>query len=187
MRHEFATARLTIRLLDADDVEDLVEYERRNRSRLAHWEPKRDPAVLDDVATRRQDLSRLRAEASADRTYSFIARGEVGLVVARVTLSNVVRGVFQACHLGYSVDGAYEGQSIAFEAVGAVVRFAFGTLRLHRVMANYQPENQRSANLLRRLDFETEGFARQYLFIDGAWRDHVLTAIIDSEPRSDAP
>jgi ribosomal-protein-alanine N-acetyltransferase len=139
VRHQFDTACLTVRLVDVDDVEDLLAYERRNRSRLATWEPWRDPAVLEDAPTRRLDLARLRAEAAADRTYSFIAREAGGIIVARVTLSNVVRGAFQASHLGFSVDGSYEGRGVAFEAVGAVVRFAFEELQLHRVMANYQP------------------------------------------------
>ena len=178
VRHEFSTARLAVRLLDTDDVHDLISYEQRNESRLAHWEPRRDPGALADAAKRRLDLARLRAEAATDRTYSFIAREAGGTVVAKVTLSNVVRGVFQACHLGYSVDGAYEGKGVASEAVGAVVRFAFDRLRLHRVMANYRPENQRSGKLLARLGFEVEGFAPRYLYIDGEWRDHVLTAII---------
>jgi ribosomal-protein-alanine N-acetyltransferase len=186
VRHEFATARLALRLVDADDVEDLLAYERRNRSRLAPWEPWRDPALLEDVSRRRLDLARLRAEADADRTYSFIARDADGTVVARVTLSNVVRGAFQACHLGYSVDGPHEGKGVAFEAVGAVVRFAFEELRLHRVMANYQPTNHRSGNLLIRLGFEIEGSARNYLYIDREWRDHILTAIINPD-ESNAP
>jgi ribosomal-protein-alanine N-acetyltransferase len=39
-----------------------------------------------------------------------------------------------------------------------------------------RPENTRSLILLERLGFEREGLAREYLFIDGAWRDHVMTA-----------
>jgi [ribosomal protein S5]-alanine N-acetyltransferase len=31
--------------------------------------------------------------------------------------------------------------------------------------------------LLARLGFVVEGVAKEYLFIDGAWRDHVLTAL----------
>ena len=181
VRHTFETARLTVRLLDVDDVEDAIAYERRNRSRLAVWEPWRDPAVLEDIPERRIQFARLRAEADADRTYAFIARNADGKAVARVALSNVVRGVFQACHLGYSVDGADEGKGLAFEAVEAVVRFAFDELRLHRVMANYVSENQRSGNLLRRLGFEVEGFAREYLFINRKWQDHILTAIVNRE------
>lgn len=44
-------------------------------------------------------------------------------------------------------------------------------------MANYVPTNERSGRLLRRLGFTVEGYARDYLFIDGAWRDHVLTSL----------
>jgi ribosomal-protein-alanine N-acetyltransferase len=44
-------------------------------------------------------------------------------------------------------------------------------------MANFRPENDRSRRLLQRLGFVEEGFARNYLFIDGAWRDHVLTSL----------
>ena len=181
-RHEFETVLLKVRLLDADDAEELIAYEQRNELRLAPWEPQRDPRTRADIPVRRSELARLRAEAAADRTYSFGARDAGGTIVAKVTLSNVVRGVFQACHLGYSVDGACEGKGVAFEAVGGVVRFAFDELRLHRVMANYQPDNRRSGNLLNRLGFEVEGFARNYLYIDREWRDHVLTALINPDP-----
>ena len=48
-----------------------------------------------------------------------------------------------------------------------MIAFAFGTLKLHRVQANYQPENERSAALLKRLGFQIEGHARDYLFLNG--------------------
>jgi ribosomal-protein-alanine N-acetyltransferase len=63
------------------------------------------------------------------------------------------------------------------EALIAVLADAFGPrVNLHRVQANARPENLRSLGLLDRLGFEREGLAREYLFIDGAWRDHVMTA-----------
>jgi ribosomal-protein-alanine N-acetyltransferase len=46
-------------------------------------------------------------------------------------------------------------------------------------MANYMPENKRSARVLEKLGFEKEGMARDYLKIAGEWRDHVLTAKIN--------
>lgn len=51
------------------------------------------------------------------------------------------------------------------------------TQHIHRIMANYMPHNKRSGALLARLGFEKEGYAKDYLLIDGQWRDHVLTAL----------
>jgi Acetyltransferases, including N-acetylases of ribosomal proteins len=63
------------------------------------------------------------------------------------------------------------------EALQSVLGFAFGSLELHRVMANHVPGNERSARLLERLGFEREGYAKAYLHLDGRWQDHVLTAL----------
>jgi [ribosomal protein S5]-alanine N-acetyltransferase len=80
--------------------------------------------------------------------------------------------------LGYSIDAAHEGRGLMREALDAVLTDAFGPrVGLHRVQANVRPENTRSLALLERLGFEREGLAREYLFIDGAWRDHVMTAL----------
>lgn len=54
---------------------------------------------------------------------------------------------------------------------------AFQTLGLHRLEANIQPENVRSIQLVKHLGFTQEGFSRQYLKIDGEWRDHQRWAI----------
>jgi ribosomal-protein-alanine N-acetyltransferase len=84
--------------------------------------------------------------------------------------------------LGYSLDGAAQGKGLAREAVGAVVDYAFATLGLHRIEANYQPNNDRSGKLLRSLGFVVEGYARDFLFIDGGWRDHILTSRTNPGP-----
>mgnify|MGYP001337595993 CR=1 FL=1 len=97
-------------------------------------------------------------------------------VIGTCNYTQIVKGPFRACVLGYQVARRHEGRGLMREALSATLDYAFGQLRLHRVMANYRPENERSARLLERLGFVREGYARDYLFIDGAWRDHVLTA-----------
>ncbi|WP_226383430.1 GNAT family N-acetyltransferase [Burkholderia mayonis] len=98
--------------------------------------------------------------------------------------TNIVRGPFQACHLGFSGDGALQGRGLMRAGLRvAIEHVLFGVLRLHRIMANYRPENGRSGRLLARLGFESEGFARRYLQIKGRWTDHVLTSLIN--PASD--
>ena len=154
-----------------------LAYYRRNAAHLAPWEPSWPPDFLT-LAYWEAAGRRAVADAKDDLSHRFVVfrREDPATMVASVNLSNVVRGVFAAAHLGYSVDGEEQGGGIGSEAVSTVVDFAFGTLRLHRVMANYQPSNERSARLLRRLGFVPEGFARDYLYIAGGWRDHILTA-----------
>jgi ribosomal-protein-alanine N-acetyltransferase len=106
---------------------------------------------------------------------------ESGELLAVVNLSNFVRGYFQACHLGYAVAERHERQGLMTEAVALALDFAFGSLALHRVMANYTPDNPRSGRLLARLGFRIEGYAPRYLRIHGHWRDHVLTALTSEE------
>jgi ribosomal-protein-alanine N-acetyltransferase len=102
-------------------------------------------------------------------------------VIGTCNYTNVVRGPFQACHLGYQIALAEQGKGLMQEALRGSNRFMFEERRLHRIMANYRPENHRSARLLERLGFQLEGLAKDYLFIDGAWRDHVLTALANPD------
>ena len=50
---------------------------------------------------------------------------------------------------------------------------------MHRIIAAYLPHNQRSGRLLERFDLVVEGYARDYLRIDGEWQDHILTSLIN--------
>ena len=102
-----------------------------------------------------------------------------------VGLTQIVRGPAQRCSLGYGLDAEAEGQGYMTEALRAVIAHAFETLKLHRVEASYMPTNERSGRVLRRLGFTVEGFARDYVCLNGRWQDHILTAL--SNPADQAP
>lgn len=170
------TARCLIRLAEPVDAAKLLGYRLENREHLAAWEPSREASyyTLENCA---QTAVEAREAALLDRGYPLILFDRSGEgMLGSVTLSNVVRGPFQACLLGYSLDARWQGQGLMHDALEATLAWAFGELGLHRVMANYLPYNDRSARLLERLGFEREGYARAYLQIAGQWQDHVLTA-----------
>jgi [ribosomal protein S5]-alanine N-acetyltransferase len=173
-----STARLTIESIGPEHIDALLAYHRRNEKHLARWEPARSP----DFFTRgywSTYAAAVQDDAYHGRAHRFVAmlRGS-RQIVASVNVTNIVQGVFQAGVLGYSVDTAQQGRGYGRETVGAIVAWCFRNLGLHRVEANYQPSNERSGRLLRSLGFTVEGYACAYLYIDGAWRDHVLTAKI---------
>jgi [ribosomal protein S5]-alanine N-acetyltransferase len=65
--------------------------------------------------------------------------------------------------------------------IRAAIAKAFGTLRLHRLEANIQPDNDASRRLVRRLGFRLEGYSPRYLKIGGKWRDHERWALTAEE------
>jgi ribosomal-protein-alanine N-acetyltransferase len=173
-----STARLNIESVGPEHIDTLLAYHQRNEKHLARWEPARS----SDFFTRTYwstYAAAVQDDAYHGRAHRFVAmlRGS-RQVIASINVTNIVHGVFQAGVLGYSVDCGHQARGYGSEAVGAIVAWCFRNINLHRVEANYQPNNERSGRLLRSLGFAVEGYARDYLYIDDAWRDHVLTAKI---------
>ena len=98
-------------------------------------------------------------------------------IIGIIGISNIVRGAFHAAYLGYNIAAAEQGKGLMTEALQEVIPFAFEALNLHRLMANYRPENLASGRVLAKLGFVKEGFAEKYLMVNGEWADHVLTAL----------
>lgn len=176
----FRTRRLIGRLLTPSDVLPVVAYQRENAAFFAPTSPLRPPDFLSEEHWRRQ-IERDREDATADRHVRFylFSRDDPGRIVGHVSLTNIARGPAQYCDLGYAVAKDREGQGLMAEGVEAAIRFAFTVLRLHRVKAAYLPSNERSGRLLRRLGFVVEGYARDFLMIEGAWRDMILVGLLN--------
>jgi len=160
----------------------MSQYFKNNEDHLKRWSPlvPRDHHSIEAWASR---LKERESEYEKELSAHFIGTDESeSQVIGSCSLSNVVRGVFQACHMGYSVAESYEGQGYMKGIASHAIEFAFSKFRIHRIMANYMPANERSEGLLKALGFEQEGYAKQYILINGQWEDHVLTSLIN--PRS---
>jgi ribosomal-protein-alanine N-acetyltransferase len=178
------TERLVLTILEPSSAARLVAYAVDNKAHLDPWEPPRPEGFYTEGYWRRR-LEQNLDEHARDQSLrlTILRKSDLGgPILGHANLSNFVRGAFQACHLGYSIDRRVEGRGIMHEALVALTLHAFGPLELDRVMANYVPTNERSGRLLRRLGFTVEGYARDYLFIGGAWRDHVLTSCTNAAP-----
>lgn len=155
----------------------------RSRAFLVPWEPAWAPDALSRAAYRRR-LRHIALEWRDDIGYSFlIFRREDDVLLGGVTLSNIRRGVAQTASLGYWIGQPYARQGFMSEALRCLLPFAFDRLALHRIEAACLPHNQASRGLLTKIGFREEGYARQYLKIDGIWQDHVLYALLSDDPR----
>lgn len=176
MKFHLVTERSQVVLLQPGLAPFLVDYKIRNRDHLAPWEPPRREEYFTLKNTQQTIAAQLKLY-SQDLALPLAVLDRCGQkVIATVNVSNIVRGIFQAAHLGYGLDGKYQGQGYMTEILSVAIPEIFTQLKLHRLMANYIPSNQRSGALLQRLGFTKEGVAKDYLFINGQWQDHILTA-----------
>ena len=172
-----------LRLVAADErlAAALADFHQRNREHLAPW----DPPVEESFFTEAAQAGRLRQNAAAFAAgtacrYLLQPIGDPTRVVGSVHFSDIVRGTFQSCRLGYALDQALEGQALMTEALRcAIVEMFSPQVNLHRIQAGFRPENWRSAEVLKRIGFHDEGLAPDYLFIDGAWRMHRMVALLN--------
>ncbi len=165
------------------DWKDWAGLRDESRTFLAPWEPTWPHDALTRPAFRRR-LKAYNQEWRRGTGFSFLVyrlsdRGLMG----GVTLSNVRRGVAQAASMGYWIGERFARQGYMTEAVSAVVEFAFEELGLHRIEAACLPQNDASRQLLLKVGFSQEGYARQYLRINGKWQDHLLFEMLRDDPR----
>ena len=165
----------------ASDFAVWVRLRAESREFLAPWEPIWPEDDLTRAAFRRR-LRRQADEMARDESFSFlIFDAGADTLLGGLTLGGIRRGVAQSGTLGYWMGAPHAGKGHMTRAVAAAVRFGFSTLRLHRIEAACLPENTASQALLERNGFQREGLARGYLRISGAWRDHLLYALVEPE------
>ncbi len=184
-----STPRLVLRASEPALAEPAADFYRRNRAAHAGWNPPLGEATFS-ADGQRQLLTETAAGAVAGSRIGWwlFAPAAPAIAIGQIHFSQVVQRAFCSAMLGYAIDTAHEGRGLMREALQAALADAFGPrVRLHRVQANVRPENTRSLALLARLGFEREGLAREYLFIDGAWRDHVTTARLNPDWPPDKP
>ena len=195
MEINLKTARLWLREIQPElgqsEAALLLEYHQQNLQFEKPWTPTppQDFLTLGYWMKHLNNYSKEKESAQCVRFLGFTQDHQK--LVLRANITQIFRGPFQAAYLGYSVHHSVQGQGIMTEGLQAILNYAFQTMNLHRIMANYIPENHASARVIEKLGFEKEGFAKNYLQIAGQWRDHVLTAKtnsawVENTPRSES-
>lgn len=163
-------------------VPEVLDYLKRNREFLAPFEIERDESYYTPESAEKIIRTAMRNYRNKTGVRFYIRLPESESIIGTIALSNIVRGAFRSCFLGYSLDKDHVGKGYMTEAVNRVTEYAFSVLGLHRIEANVMPRNAASKRVLEKCGFEPEGLARKYLLINGVWEDHIHMVKFAPEP-----
>ncbi len=172
---------LRLRLPRRSDYVPWQTLRARNRDYLRPFEPKWSDLDL----TRKSFENRVRhcAEtASSGKELGLLIfslqEQESGrareMLVGGITLSNIRYHAARQANIGYWLGRDQMGRGYMSRAIRLVASHAFETLGLNRLNAACLPDNEPSRKVLLNSGFVKEGFASEYLQINGEFRGHLL-------------
>ncbi len=178
---QFTGNRIFLRPPKFTDFEEWSMLREKSREYLEPWEPKWSKNALSKNDFRRR-ISRYEHDIRFEKNIPFyIFTLQEKKLIGGVSISNISRGISQSCSIGYWIGERYAGNGYMTESVSVVVDCIFNVLKLHRIEAACIPQNIASKSVLNKVGFTEEGFAREYLQINGIWKDHILFGILSSD------
>src|SRR3972149_11784579 len=127
------TSRLTLSFAHEANYLNLKEFERRNVAHLAPWETVKFDLSDEDYRSRLKLWAQEFNEGRAVRFFFFLNEDSSQQIIGMCNFTNIERGAFQACYLGYKIDYAYQGKGLMFEALQAAINYVFEELNVHRI------------------------------------------------------
>lgn len=180
------TTRGILRLPHLDEDATMAQFASENREYLAPFEPLSSNHYYSQEYWHNKILQ-IQKDFQADSSCCLnLYLKETGQLIGMVNYSNIIRGAFYSCFLGFKIAEPMQGKGLMTEAMKASISYVFDTLNLHRISANYMPRNERSARVLEKCGFQKEGVAEDYLYINEKWEQHVLTSLINDKWESAA-
>ncbi|WP_082104303.1 GNAT family N-acetyltransferase [Demequina soli] len=171
-----------LRPLHARDESAWLTLRAANREWLKPWEASVPPeGEAPDMSFR--SFVRLERRQRRDLESIALAIEVDGALVGRVAVAGIQWGAQRSASLGYWIAREHAGRGTVTRASALVLDHAFRA-GLHRIEIAIRPENAASRRVAEKLGFTEEGVRRSYLYIDGAWRDHVIFARTQDEPRT---
>ncbi|ARV59687.1 alanine acetyltransferase [Nostocales cyanobacterium HT-58-2] len=172
------TERLLLRIGTEDDIPAILKFYRENKAYFTPFCPLwSDNFFTEDYWQNQVENNYLEFINDISLRLFIFYKTDQQIIIGFINFSNFVRRSAQYCNVGYGLAESEQRKGYMTEALQAAISYVFQELKMHRIMANYMPHNQRSGNVLKKLGFVVEGYARDYLLINGKWQDHILTSI----------
>jgi ribosomal-protein-serine acetyltransferase len=170
-----------LRLPEESDAEELYELTAANRKMLAEWMPWAAGATLETT----REFIRLRRLGFARNGGFSPVIVERDRIVGSIGFPDVNHEQ-RSCEIGYWIGRSAQGRGTATLAVRALIDYAFGPWKLHRVVIQAGVDNARSRAVAERLGFTLEGVMRQAeRYPDGRYIDLATYGLLAPEwPRA---
>lgn len=180
---ELASDRHLLRLPRFQDYRQWYTLRSESRRFLEPWEPTWRSDELTESAFRARVNRNEQEFASGQAVPLLLFSQAEKALLGGITIGYIRRGAAQCCMIGYWMGERHAGQGHMHAALKLVIPYIFSSLQLHRVEAACIPDNARSIRLLEKAGFQREGYLREYLKINGEWRDHVMYSLLSTDRR----
>ncbi|MCS0370347.1 ribosomal protein S5-alanine N-acetyltransferase [Vibrio antiquarius] len=176
---------LLLRTAEIGDADMIAEYFQANREYLKPFEPKREEAFFSVNGWLQKLIKLNELHRMGLGYYCLLVRASSGEMLGTISFSNLSRFPFYSCNVGYSLAEKAQGHGYMRRGLTMACDYMFNVQKLHRIQAGYMPHNKRSEAVLEHVGFNREGYAKDYLLINGEWQDHVLTSLINPNWQSE--
>ncbi|WP_308807154.1 MULTISPECIES: GNAT family protein [unclassified Actinomyces] len=155
-------------------------------ARLTPWEATLPPGSPDVLGSFREYARTQNRLARRGEAMPFVLEVD-GALAGQVSVSSIRWGALECANVGYWIGAPWEGRGVMTLAVAMVLDHLLGPqVGLHRVEIDVRPENARSLAVCRRLGLREEGVQRGLMYINGAWEDHVVFAVVAEDRVAEA-
>lgn len=161
-----------LRILSAYDSDKLLNYYKRNKEYLRHFEELKNENFYTIEFQKNVIIQNYVQFLNKSQIFFGIFKDEA--IIGIIQLYDISWGIFKSATIGYSIDEKEQQKGYAKEAVKLILEYAFNTLKLHRIQAATLIDNVKSKSVLKACGFKEIGISEKYLFINGNWEDHCI-------------
>ncbi len=184
IKKEYETDRLFLKVLKPFYAKKVLKYYAKNAKFLEEWDPNRGDTFYTQEYQRLWLKEEFKDFKDGKSIKFWIIKKDTNEVIGNICFSNIIMGNFKSCFLAYKLDKDEINKGYITEALKKGIDVMFNEFGLHRIEVNIIPKNVRSLKIVEKLNFEREGFSRDYLYIDGKWQDHIHFAIYNDGLKS---
>jgi ribosomal-protein-serine acetyltransferase len=177
MKKLFAGTEITLKPVDADDVEMIFTAIDSNREHLREWLPFVDATLSQqDTGSFIQSVVKSNCEKKDFLYCIFYKEKFAGLV----GLKEVDHGN-KKTEIGYWLIEEMQGKGIMLQSCRALMDYAFEELKLNRIQLKVALENKKSDQIPILLKLQYEGIERQGEWIENKFHDLKVYSILKKE------